>query len=225
VAWNPAQALAFLARVKARMGVMPGVYLNRSLMDGANWGPIAGFGAPLWIAYYNPSPPPIKWWSDWSVWQYTSTPLDRNKAQTPLGTAMLSAAPITANEEDMQLNALRNYDGSIGIIDDSGLLNPLTSEGEWNSYLRIGIVKQQADGSYWIQQSDGTVWNALTAITARVNAQRAGDPKALAQATSALIVPAVIAALQSNGATALTQDQVQAAAEAAIKDVFAAAAS
>jgi hypothetical protein len=138
---------------------------------------------------------------------------------------MLSAAPITANEEDMQLNALRNYDGSIGIIDDSGLLNPLTSEGEWNSYLRIGIVKQQADGSYWIQQSDGTVWNALTAITARVNAQRAGDPKALAQATSALIVPAVIAALQSNGATALTQDQVQAAAEAAIKDVFAAAAS
>jgi hypothetical protein len=93
VAWSPTQALAFLVRVKARLGVMPGVYLNRSLMDGQNWSTVVAFGAALWIAYYNPTPPPIKWWPDWSVWQYTSTPLDMNKAQS-MSLASVAAAPL-----------------------------------------------------------------------------------------------------------------------------------
>jgi hypothetical protein len=125
-------------------------------------------------------------------------------------------------DDTMKLQALRNYDGSIGIIDDAGLLHPL-SLGEWNCYLRLGIVQQQADGSYWLQQTDGTVWNALTTLTARVRAAQSGDPKALSQTTAALVVPAVIAGLQAAGASGITQAEVEAAAEAAIKNVLAAA--
>jgi lysozyme len=98
-AWNPSQALAFLNQVKARIGVVPGVYLNRSLMDGFNWSAVVAAGAPLWIAYYNPAPPPIRWWPTWTVWQYTSTPIDRNKAQGPM-VAALNAEVIQEDEEE-----------------------------------------------------------------------------------------------------------------------------
>lgn len=142
-------------------------------------------------------------------------------------TASLAATaiiPPPTTEDDDMLNAIRNYDGSIGFVDDAGLLTVLTELGEWNSYLRLGIVKQHSDGTFWAQQGDGTVWNALARITARVNAQRSGDPKALAQATAALVVPAVLAGLQAAGAAVPTQAQLEAAAETAIRAVFADAA-
>lgn len=109
-AWSPAQALAFINQVRTRVGVTPGIYLNRSLMDGEDWSAVVATGAPLWIAYYNPTPPPIKWWPTWTVWQYTSTPIDRNKAQAT-SVAGLGSTPL---EDDMPLtqadiNLLLNY--------------------------------------------------------------------------------------------------------------------
>lgn len=100
-AWSPAQALAFVNQVKARTGVTPGVYLNQSLMNSHDWSAVVATGAPLWIAYYNPRPPAIRWWPTWAVWQYTSTPIDRNRAQVPLtSTAGGNATPIQEKEGD-----------------------------------------------------------------------------------------------------------------------------
>lgn len=103
VAWSPAEALAFIQTVRSRLGVVPGVYLNRSLMDGFDWSQVVATGAPLWIAYYNPSPPPIRWWSDWAVWQYTSNPIDRNKAQSliPAGGGAVPIPIVPEEDEDV----------------------------------------------------------------------------------------------------------------------------
>jgi hypothetical protein len=100
VAWSPTQALAFINQVRARLGVVPGVYLNKSLMDSSDWSAVVATGAPLWIAYYNPTPPPIRWWPTWTVWQYTSTPIDRNKAQSA-SLAALTASPISNLSEQI----------------------------------------------------------------------------------------------------------------------------
>lgn len=99
VAWTPGQALAFINAVVARGLPTPGVYLNQSLMDGFNWSAVVATGAKLWIAYYNASPPPIAWWPTWSVWQYTSTPIDRNRAQG----ALTGTAAVTVKQEDDEM--------------------------------------------------------------------------------------------------------------------------
>lgn len=116
-AWTPAQALAFINQVKASMGVTPGVYLNKSLMTGFNWSQVVATGAHLWIAYYNPTPPPISWWPTWSVWQYTSTPIDRNKAQVSLasiagGNATLLSEPTKPPVRTPDMIAFQ-YDGTV----------------------------------------------------------------------------------------------------------------
>lgn len=137
-------------------------------------------------------------------------------------TASTGSTPIPEQEdENMQLTVIRNYNGGIGIVDDAGLLTPLVQMGEYNSYVRLGLVK---DGQF-LQQPDGTVWNALAGVTARVRAVQAGDPAAIAKTTAALVIPAVVAALQTSGAAQITQQQVQDAAEAAIRQVFADAAA
>lgn len=100
VAWSPGQALAFVLRVQQLVGVVPGIYLNRSLMDGYDWSAVVAAGAPLWIAYYNSAPPPIKWWPTWTLWQYASTPMDLDRAQGSLTTAA-SAAIIETDDDEM----------------------------------------------------------------------------------------------------------------------------
>lgn len=97
VAWSPGQALAFINRVKTHGLPTPGVYLNRSLMDGEDWSAVAATGAPLWIAYYNSTPPPIKWWPTWTLWQYTDVPLDRDRANTD----SIAALGATILEDDL----------------------------------------------------------------------------------------------------------------------------
>lgn len=81
------------------------------------------------------------------------------------GAASTDATPLISEEDDMKLTAIRNHDGSLGIIDSAGLLHSISDQGLWNVYLRLGIVEKQADGQFWLQQTDGTVWNALTART------------------------------------------------------------
>lgn len=212
-AWSPAQALAFLNQVKTRLGVVPGVYLNKSLMDAADWSAVVAAGAPLWIASYTPSPPPIRWWPDWTVWQYTSTPIDRNKAQTSLTTAFTTPTPL---EEDMKIQLIKTGDasGAIGTLNPDGTLDWLTAD-EFQALTRTGLIEPvHAEG-------DGTVWGILASRTARLRAQQGGDPVALAKSVSALLVPAVLAGIQANSGLSLTPEQVQAACETAIKDVFA----
>lgn len=77
-----------------------------------------------------------------------------------------AGAAVPEEEDDMKLIGIRNHDGSLGLIDSAGVLHPISDIGLWNSYVRLGIVQQQPDGSYWLQQTDGTVWNALTVRTA-----------------------------------------------------------
>jgi hypothetical protein len=81
----------------------------------------------------------------------------------PANTASSGAKPL--EEDDMKLTAIRNYDGSLGIIGPDGLLYPISDITTWSSYLRLGIVQQQPNGSFYLQQTDGTVWNALTRHT------------------------------------------------------------
>jgi lysozyme len=144
VAWTPAQAAAFNARVVSHGLPVPGTYLNRSLMDGFDWSQVVAQGAPLWIAYYNPAPPPIKWWPTWTVWQYTSTPIDRNKAQGAL-VASLAAAPIQ-EEEDEDVEGFYIQADSAGakyyFSPSKGNVRPVSSD-EW-SFLRA--VEQTAGG-------------------------------------------------------------------------------
>lgn len=110
VAWNPQKSLAFINRVKAHGLPAPGMYLNRSLMDGFDWSAVVAAGAALWIAYYNPAPPPIRWWPTWTLWQYTSTPIDRNKAQVA-SLAELGSNPLEDDltpDQDRKLTSIFN---------------------------------------------------------------------------------------------------------------------
>lgn len=114
----------------------------------------------------------------------------------------------TQLEDDM--HAIRNHDGSIGLVKPDGTLEPVPSIGLWNVLLRCGAV------AGYHQETDGTVWNALTAHTARVRAAAAGvDVADVAARVAALVVPAVVDAIAVDPTTPdLTETQVQAAARA-----------
>lgn len=105
-AWTPAQALEFARVVFARTGKKVGIYLNQSLMNGSDWSSVVAFGCWLWIAYYNPYPPVIRWWPDWTMWQYTSTPIDRNRSKLPVSHIAGTGAvkPIIPEQEDEDVN-------------------------------------------------------------------------------------------------------------------------
>jgi hypothetical protein len=141
-------------------------------------------------------------------------------------TAGGNGTPINvALEDDMKLTAVQNYDKSVGIVGSDGLLTILTSINEWESYKRLGVVEQQASGDYLLHQEDGTVWKALVGVTARTRTvQSSTDPKAVAAALAPLLVSPILTAIQKSGVS-LTQAQVEAATEAAIRGVFADAAS
>lgn len=138
-------------------------------------------------------------------------------------TAASTATPISTNtpeeDDDMKINLLRTGDGSgsVGTVNPDGTLDGLTLD-ELNALQRTGMVDPMH------QEGDGTVWNILARRTARLRAVQSGNQAALAQSVAALIVPAVLSGLAAAGATAPTTAQIQAAAEAAIRDVFADAA-
>lgn len=134
--------------------------------------------------------------------------------------AAYTAGPTqSAPQEDDMPKLIRNYDGSIGMLTADGTLQPMSSMDEVNALKSTGLV-----GDWW-QAPDGLVWNLLTARTARIVAlQDPGvDEARVAAALAPLLVGPILSQLQA-AVPALTQAQVEAAAEAAIKDVFAAAA-
>lgn len=79
-AWTPSQAYAFFTallsvRPNARMFAYMNGYTERSF----NWSSIINLGVKLWIANWGannglvPTTQPIpRYWSDWSIWQYTA---------------------------------------------------------------------------------------------------------------------------------------------------------
>lgn len=77
-AYTPAQALAFIQEFHRLTGIIPGVYLNASEMNSFDWSALVAYGVLLWLAYYHPYLPPLKWWSVATMQQYTSTPLDQD---------------------------------------------------------------------------------------------------------------------------------------------------
>jgi hypothetical protein len=155
VAWTPAQAAAFNARVLSHGLPVPGTYLNRSLMDGFNWSPVVAQGSPLWIAYYNPAPPPIQWWPTWTVWQYTSTPIDRNKAQGAM-VASTGATPIV-EEDDMPKYQIVNGHGSQSLyLTGPGVAFPIPNMTwhdvlvKWADAVNANTVPDLLDGQWAI---------------------------------------------------------------------------
>lgn len=99
VAWTPAQALVFAQVVYARMGVKIGLYLNKDLMDSYDWSVLVSFGCWLWIAYYNPNPPALKWWSEAKIWQTSSSGYDHDKATTTLAEISGGVAPAPVKKK------------------------------------------------------------------------------------------------------------------------------
>ena len=79
---NISWAKAFLDRVKARTGIKPVIYMSASPMCSYNWSSVVNADYGLWVANYgtnNGQPQeavfnkyPIKWWSFYALWQYTS---------------------------------------------------------------------------------------------------------------------------------------------------------
>jgi len=135
------------------------------------------------------------------------------------GTASLGFRdlPTLAEKRRPMSQLIRNYDGSIGLVTEDGELLPLASTTEVEALKATGIVGD------WVQMPDGLIWNTLTAVTARKLAQRTGNPAAVAGALAPLLVSAVVGALADTG-SGLTVAQVEAAAEAAVRSVFADAA-
>jgi GH25 family lysozyme M1 (1,4-beta-N-acetylmuramidase) len=216
--WTPAQ-LNTAARAS---GLPGGAYMSSSVTFAQDWSPCTWL--PLWVANYDASSvPAVGHWPATSVvmWQHTSKghlpgyggylDLDTEYAASAGGTA----TPIP-QEDILQLNAIRNYEGSIGIVDDAGLLHPISDINLWDSYLRLGIVKEQTPGVFWLQQGDGTVWNALASHTVTVAAQRAAvDPATIAASLAPLLVGPLLDALKASGVE-LTPAVIEAAAAQAI---------
>jgi hypothetical protein len=153
---------------------------------------------------------PAAIWKGWSM---------RHGEETLAGasSAVAGSTPldIIAPKEKKRMSVLiRNYDGSIGLVTEDGELVPLASTNEVESLKATGLV-----GDY-VQMGDGNVWNTLASITGRKIAQRAAtDPAAIASHVAPLVVSAVLASLE--GVAGLTQEQVEQAAESAIRTVFA----
>lgn len=86
--------------------------------------------------------------------------------------------------------AIRNHNGEIGLISPDGTLEKVPSAGVWASLLRSGVV------SGYHQETDGTVWNALTSHTAAVRAREANvDVSTVASQVATLVGPMIQDAL------------------------------
>ncbi len=113
---------------------------------------------------------------------------------------------------------IRNYDTSIGFVNDAGELDAISSLTEVEALKATGIVGD------WVQMPDGLIWNTLAARTARLRAQQSGvDEKQLASGIAALIVSPVVEALANAGS--LTRKDVEQAVSKVMSDILAKAAA
>lgn len=141
----------------------------------------------------------------------TVNPRDYMAAHTiPAGA---TTTPITGSSSDMTDRLIRTPDGSIGLAAGDGDFLPLHSMNEVES-LRATTLTDHT----WIQLPDDNIWNTRVAIAARKQLAKSNDPVALATTIAGLLVPAVVSALA--GRDSITRDDVQEAAEAAMREVF-----
>lgn len=125
-------------------------------------------------------------------------------------------------EEEEMTNArlIRHPNGSIAVV-DGPTMTVLTSGDEVNALRMTGQVKDFSAESAWQQLPDGFAWNLMARISARHSAAFSTDPVAVATALAPLLVPAVVQALADDPNTpGLTEEQVQAAAERAVRAVL-----
>lgn len=68
----------FLIHVKGKTLSTPLIYMSASIVRRYDWSEIAK-EARLWVAAYTDgSTPQIKWWENYSMWQYTDEPVDQD---------------------------------------------------------------------------------------------------------------------------------------------------
>lgn len=166
VAWSPSKVLAFAQQVKKLTGQTIGVYLNESLMNGANWTDVVDFGVWLWLAYPAAQLPPIHYWSHASIWQFTSTGgLDQNKAVGSLASitgsslASVSAAPISFGD-DMKIFKATN--GTIALIGET-----------YGETFSSTDFDEQANAAAWGPYITGLTQDQLTTLVNDANARGA----------------------------------------------------
>jgi len=143
-------------------------------------------------------------------------------AQKFSGSSLAGGDPSSIEEIPMPA-LIRHPNGSIGFVSDAGELDAISTLNEVESLKAVGLVGN------WVQLPDKNIWDTLTARTARLRAQRATpgadvDEAAIVAGIAPLLIPAVVEALKGVG-SGLTAEQVKAATEAAVRAVFADAAS
>jgi hypothetical protein len=178
------------------MGVAPGIYLNQSLMNGSDWSAVVAAGSPLWIAYYNPTPPAIKWWPTWTLWQYTSNPIDRDRSQgdtiASLGATLLEddLTPEQDNKLTQIFNAIffggdsmpdskRPLDLSVKLIGDAvDLIKNTVTQPVIRDGSNVTQIQDNADTGSLVRQLVASV-AALQAAVSALSVASGSDPGAI----------------------------------------------
>lgn len=220
VAWNPAQALAFLGTVVAMTGApwsRTAVYINRSIRGQWDWSPLWSKGALRWIASPGADP------GDWDIWQYDSAGgLDRNHVRTA-ALAGLSATPIQNAIPQGGADMLAvQYQGNGPLKGSLFVIDPAAGTYRQPTALEVKALQQQIAANllpvYQVTTDDE--WNASMGQLRPVATQSATTVDSLAAA-----VAAAVSKVSPAASGELTPADVQAAAAAALKSFFAAAAS
>lgn len=138
-----------------------------------------------------------------------------NPADSGVTTASLDATKIEQEEDDMS-RIIHHPNGSMALAGSDGTFVPLTTMDEVAALIGTGAAPKD-----YVNLADGLMWDLRTAIAARKAAQSSSNPQSVAASLAPLIVPAVVSAL----GTGLTREQVEQATEAAVRAVFADAAT
>lgn len=77
--YNPTWALEFLNYVKSKTGSNPLLYISASQENTRSYKAIRKAGFPLWIAHWYVDKPSVKDWDEYTLWQYSSSPIDMNE--------------------------------------------------------------------------------------------------------------------------------------------------
>lgn len=143
--WGANRVLAFLTQVKARLGVVPVVYMSSSVTWAEDWSVVVAFGSKLWVAQYGMndgvpgSVPSVGYWPDWTIWQFTSLGrrsgysgnLDVNTSKIPVNEIHgATAEPKKPEENDVKyFNVIDGSRANIGEIS----FEPISKEthGDW----------------------------------------------------------------------------------------------
>lgn len=71
-------AKKWLDYVYQKTGVKPIIYMSESVTKEENWSAVVKANYGLWVAKYSSQKPNVGYWSSYMMWQYTSTPHDKN---------------------------------------------------------------------------------------------------------------------------------------------------